>query len=118
MKNQINNQRRRLLKFTGFALTAAAHPALLQAMNSRLKNTVSADFHPDVEIELKLDTVKIPIFKGPDTRIWKVYGTVINGPKNAVDNIKGSYLGPTLRFQKGQKVRIYLNNNLPAEGYD
>jgi suppressor of ftsI len=115
MKKLINYQRRRLLKFAGLSITAAAHPPLLQAMNSRLKNTASADFHPDLEIELKLEAVRVPIFKGPDTRVWKVYGNVIKGPKQVVDNINGSYLGPTLRFQKGQKVRIYLKNNLPAE---
>ena len=115
MKKQINNQRRRLLKFAGFTITAAAYPALSQAMNSGLKNTASANFHPDVELELKMEVVRIPIFKGPDTRVWKVYGNVLKGSKQTVDNLNGTYLGPTLRFQTGQKVRIYLKNNLPAE---
>ena len=115
MSRNINTQRRHFLQYTGIASAAAAFPGLTQAMNQSVGNRPSPDFHPDVEIEFKLESVSIPIFPGPDTRVWKVYGKVLKGPQQSLENLPGSYLAPTLHLQTGQKVRIYLRNNLPAE---
>ena len=116
MKNTLNIQRRRLLKYAGITVAAATtFPNLLFAKSSGAGNQPSANFHPDVEIELKQEVTQIPIFKGRKTRVWKVFGKVLKGPKGAVDNLSGTYLAPTIHLQKGQKVRIYLRNNLPAE---
>ena len=116
MNEKMNMQRRRLMQIAGIGFAAAAaHPKLLFARGSRVGDRPSANFHPDVEIELKQEVVRIPIFNGPGTRVWKIYGKVLKGPDAAVKNIHGSYLGPTLHLQKGQKVRIVLRNHLPAE---
>ena len=116
MKNTMDIQRRRLLKFAGITVAAAAScPALLSAKNTGLKNQPSPDFIPDVEIELKQEAVSIPIFEGPRTRVWKIYGKVLKGPASALENLIGTYLAPTIHLHKGQKVRIHLKNNLPAE---
>ena len=112
---KINNQRRQFLKYAGIATAAATYPSLSQAAMSGAVNTASADFHPDVEIELSMDVKKIQIFKGSKTRVWKVQGKVLKGSKDAVTNLSGTYLAPTIHLQKGQKVRIYLKNNLPAQ---
>jgi FtsP/CotA-like multicopper oxidase with cupredoxin domain len=115
MNNKINRQRRTLLKYAGLtAVAAATYPNLLFA-RSAAGNQPSANFHPDVEIELKQEVARIPIFKGERTRVWKVFGKVLKGPQGAVQNLSGTYLAPTIHLQKGQKVRIYLKNNLPAE---
>jgi blue copper oxidase len=37
---------------------------------------------------------------------------VLHGPPHAVVPIPGSYLGPTLRFERGQKVRVRFRNRL------
>jgi FtsP/CotA-like multicopper oxidase with cupredoxin domain len=116
MNNKINNQRRNFLKTTGITAAAAvSYPSLLRAANSGAINKASANFHADVEIELSMDVTKIQIFKGSKTRVWKVQGKVLKGSPSSVNNLTGTYLAPTLHFQKGQKVRIYLKNNLPAE---
>ena len=116
MKHSLNYQRRKLLKYAGLTATAAAvYPSVLFAKSSGKGNKPSADFHPDVEIELIQDVSYIQILSGPKTRIWKVYGKVLKGPKDAVLNMPGTYLAPTIHLNKGQKVRIYLRNNLPAQ---
>lgn len=115
MTNKIDNQRRKFIQYSGVAATmAATYPSLLPAKNMGSSSKPSANFHADVEIELTQEAVKIPIFKGSETRVWKVFGKVLKGSPDAISNIPGSYLGPTLNLQKGQKVRIYLKNNLPA----
>lgn len=116
MKNSFGYTRRQLLKYAGLAAsTAAVYPSLLFAKTSSKGNKPSADFHPDVEIELIQDVSHVQILSGPRTRVWKVNGKVLKGPKDAVINMTGTYLAPTIHLHKGQKVRIYLRNNLPAQ---
>ncbi len=115
MNIPINQQRRKFLQYSSIAATAASFPNLTNAALPGAVNKPSANFHPDVEIELKMESVTIPIFKGPDTRVWKAYGKVLKGSPQTIENIPASYLAPILHFKKGQKVRIYLKNNLPAE---
>ncbi len=116
MNSKINSQRRDFLKYTGVSAAAVAtYPAFVHAASSGAVNKPSANFHADVEIELKQEVVNISIFDGPKTRVWKVFGKVLKGSSKTVENLSGTYLAPTLHFQTGQKVRIYLKNNLPSE---
>lgn len=114
MNNKINAHRRKFLQYTSVLATAAATPSWVYAANSSAINTPTANFHPDVEIELTLNVVSIPIFQGTKTRVWKVDGKVLKGSPHTVQSLPGSYLAPTLRYKTGQRVRIYLKNNLPA----
>ncbi|MGR9052628.1 MAG: multicopper oxidase family protein [Gammaproteobacteria bacterium] len=115
MTKMTDIQRRRLLKFAGLSAAAAAYPALLNATSARIKNQPSPGFDADVEIELKQEAVSIPIFEGKRTRVWKIFGKVLKGPSEVLENMPGTYLGPTIRLRKGTKVRIFLRNHLPAE---
>lgn len=116
MKNTIDIQRRRLLKYAGItAAVASSYPALLFATDFGVKNQPSPGFKADVEIELKLEPTSIPIFDGQRTNIWKIYGKILKGAENALENLPDTYLGPTIHLHKGDKVRIYLRNNLPEE---
>ena len=116
MKTSTNLHRRKLLKYTAVAIAGAAtYPVWAQAGEFVRVNKPSADFHADVEIELTQSTADISIFKGEKTRVWKVTAKVLKGSSEVVDNNEGTYLAPTLRFKKGQKVRLILNNNLPAQ---
>ncbi|NOT85505.1 MAG: multicopper oxidase domain-containing protein, partial [Methylococcaceae bacterium] len=115
MEAQMNIQRRQFLKYTGIAAAiAAAYPALLRADMSRIASKASADFQADVELELTQEATDIAIFTGPKTSVWKVSGKVLKGSATALSNNLNTYLAPTLTFQQGQKVRIYLKNELPA----
>ncbi len=112
-----NLQRRKLLKYAAIGIAGAVtYPSWTQAAGefSRV-NKPSADFLPDVEIDLTMNTAEVAILKGEKTRVWKITGKVIKGASGVLDNNDGTYLAPTLRFKKGQKVRLILNNNLPAQ---
>ncbi|OQK17948.1 bilirubin oxidase [Methyloprofundus sedimenti] len=118
MKNNVNIQRRKLLKFAGAGAVATAafstFPGFLNAKTMRVGSRPSLDFNPDIEIRLTGEVKYVSIFKGPTTRVWKVTGEVLKGDKTAITNDKESYLAPTIRLHKGQKVRIYLKNELPS----
>lgn len=116
MTHNTNPQRRKFLQYSGIAaLAASTHSSLIQAASMSTSNKPSANFHADVEIELTQKAVKLPIFNGPETRVWKVFAKVLKGSPDTIKNLPNSYLAPTLNLQKGQKVRIYLKNKLPAE---
>jgi len=116
MKTTTNLQRRKLLKYAAMGIAGAiTYPSWAQAGEFVRVNAPSADFLPDVEIELTQNTADVAILNGDKTRVWKITGKVIKGPSGVLDNNEGTYLAPTLRFKKGQKVRLFLNNNLPAQ---
>ncbi len=108
--------RRGFLIGAGAAATIGA-PALGQghAMRRIAPNRASDVFTPDVELELICKRDKTPILTGKPTRVWRYVGNLIKGPPNALTALPDAYLGPLLRFTKGQKVRIRLRNELPEE---
>lgn len=114
MKNNVNIQRRKLLKFAGVSAAAlATFPGLINAKTMGVGSHASPDFNPDIEISLIGEAKNVSIFRGSKTHVWKVVGEVLKGDKNAITN-EDSYLAPTIRLHKGQKVRIYLKNELPS----
>jgi blue copper oxidase len=116
MKTTTNLQRRKLLKYAALGMAGAvSYPGWAQQGGFVRVNATSAGFYPDIEIELTQNTSEVAIFPGETTRVWKITGKVITGPSGVLDNNEGTYLAPTLRFKKGQKVRLTLNNNLPAQ---
>lgn len=89
-------------------------------------NTVNADnekddknksniFEPDLDFELTAVERDVAIFAGTLTRVWKFESRLIKGDAGALTYIPGSYLGPTIRVRKGQKVRIRFINGLSEE---
>lgn len=73
----------------------------------------TAGFHPDVELELRAAPAEVPLLPGQPTRVWRYRARVLSGAPAAVQVIPDSYLGPTLRFETGQKVRVHFVNDLP-----
>ena len=116
MKTTTDLQRRKLLKYTAIGIAGAlAYPSWAEMGGLAKVNAASTDFLPDVEIELTMKPAEVAILNGEKTRVWKIIGKVISGPSGVLDNNDGTYLAPTLSFKKGQKVRLVLNNNLPAQ---
>ncbi len=72
----------------------------------------SIDFVPDVELTLTAAPAELPLRPGAPTKVWRFTGTVVKGPASALTALPDSYLGPTLRFTRGQKVRIRFHNQL------
>jgi FtsP/CotA-like multicopper oxidase with cupredoxin domain len=74
----------------------------------------SAPFVPDVELELVAAPRAVQIVRpGPRTDVWSFTGRVLKGPSSALQPVADSYLGPTIRVVRGQKVRIRFRNRLP-----
>jgi FtsP/CotA-like multicopper oxidase with cupredoxin domain len=110
--------RRRFLTHSSMGLLAfAGLPRVLQAMDMHgmpkiTPNKASANFKPDVEIELFCKPNWVSILQGNKTWVQQYSARLLQGPKDTVTEIAGSYLGPIIRLQKGQKVRIHLRNEL------
>lgn len=114
MTNPKNTARRRFLQYAGAGMLASTlAPKWLWAESARPVSRPSPGFRPDVDIELTARTASLPIFRGKSTEVWKYEGRVLKGPKDAVQSIEGSYLGPIFQLKKGQKVRIQFKNALP-----
>lgn len=119
MKHIINTSRRRFFATTGVGLLAyAGLPSWLQAMEGmgdmpKMKpRKATPNFHPDVEIDLTCKPAEIAILPGRPTRVLQYSAKLVKGPANTLTEIPGSYLGPVMRFETGQKIRVNLRNGL------
>ena len=116
MKSLFDPGRRRFIAQTGLgALALTSVPSWLQAMEGMNKlppNKASANFHPDLEIDLTCQPSTAAILPGQATRVLRYTAKLVKGPANSVSEIPSSYLGPILRFETGQKIRINLLNLL------
>ncbi len=74
---------------------------------------VLASFEPDVELELTAEAGEAQILSGSPTRVQRFTGRVLRGPASSLEPLADSWLGPTLRLRRGQKVRIRFRNRLP-----
>jgi len=66
----------------------------------------------DVEIVLTAKPAQARLLPGTPTPVLRFEATVIRGDPSAVAPSPGGYLGPTLRFRRGQRVRIRFDNRL------
>ncbi len=115
MSTQFQNSRRRFLQLTGWGLLATASaPAWVRAMEmTPATNKANPNFKPDVELELFARPDRLSILPGQPTQVYRYTAKLLNGPKETLTELPGSYLGPLIRLQKGQKVRILFHNQLP-----
>jgi len=97
----------------GFLMSAAALAVPSFALGAGTPRTASESFNPDVDLELVCRRDSVAIFDGAPTQVWRYTGNLLKGPGNTLTTRPDSYLGPLLRFVKGQKIRIRLRNELP-----
>ncbi len=111
--------RREFMRYAGMgSLLLATSPfSLLGSKPSRFSLPAPGQgaFEPDLEIALQAAPAEVAIYSGRPTRVWRYQAEVLKGPSDAVQNIEGSYLGPIIRAQRGQKVRIRYHNDIPEE---
>jgi blue copper oxidase len=100
---------------TSLAGAAALRLGLPNALVSwpAARSAPDASFVPDVEIALAAEPGEARILPGRPTSVWRFSARVITGSRSAVEDPPGSYLGPTIRLRRGQKVRIRFSNRLP-----
>ncbi len=91
-------------------LPAAGIPSLLMGESSHRATTA---FDPDVELSLTAAPGEVAVLPGQPTRVWQFTGSVLKGPTESLRAMPGSWLGPTIRVQRGQRVRITFSNRLP-----
>ena len=122
MSNNKNYSRRRFLVQSSLGLMAfAGMPGFLRAMEGMqglhgmpklTPNKASPNFKPDVEFDLFCRSSSVSILPGQQTLVQQYAALLKKGPQGTITDIKGSYLGPLIRLQKGQKVRVNLHNKL------
>jgi FtsP/CotA-like multicopper oxidase with cupredoxin domain len=119
MPKNTHYSRRRFLTYSSLGLLAfAGMPRILQAMEGmQAMPTIpplkaSPNFKPDVELDLYCRSASVSILPGKSTLVQQYTANLIKGPDGTLVEIPGSYLGPLVHLQKGQKVRIHLHNKL------
>jgi FtsP/CotA-like multicopper oxidase with cupredoxin domain len=112
--------RRHFLKQAGIGLWALASlPDWLRAaetmhgMPAMTPRKATANFKPDVELELFCQNTVMQILEGKKTAVQRYTAKLVHGPEQSLTQLANSYLGPVIRLQTGQKVRIHLINQLP-----
>ena len=105
------------IKRRDFLATAGKGAAVLFGSGIGVSKILASEngFQPDLDISLRATQTEVPILPGDPTQVYKYKGRVIKGASDAVQNVRGSYLGPTIRAKKGQKIRIRFKNNIPEE---
>jgi FtsP/CotA-like multicopper oxidase with cupredoxin domain len=73
----------------------------------------SPSFTADVELELRAAPGSASIVPGSQTRVWRYQARLLTGPQGTVQPVADTYLGPILRLQAGQRVRVHFINDLP-----
>ncbi len=68
-----------------------------------------------MEIALRAIPVEMQLISGEATHVWQYQGEVISGPTEALTALPNTYLGPIIRAQRGQNMRIHFTNDLPEE---
>jgi FtsP/CotA-like multicopper oxidase with cupredoxin domain len=118
MKKRVFLNRRGFLSSAALAAASLAVPDLGRGEMSMKKippNQASDNFHADVDLELVAKPGSAPILPGGETNVWRYSAKLLTGPDDTLAPISNSYLGPVLRFAKGQKIRIRLRNQLPEQ---
>jgi len=104
--------RRDALRLIGLS---AFTPALDRLSLGRPGTAPSQSTPPDVELLLRAAPDELPLLRGDATRVWRFTGRVLRGPADTLQPSPDSYLGPTIRVRRGQRVRVRFENALAEE---
>ncbi len=69
----------------------------------------------DVAIALAAAPATVSLFSGKPTEVWQFSGRVLEGAADALQPVPNSYLGPTFRVKKGQRLNVSFTHDLPQE---
>lgn len=76
--------------------------------------SVQNDFVPDLELTLTAKPDEASLLPGASTQVWRYEGERLQGRESVLQAMEG-YLGPVIRSQRGEKVRINFKNELDEE---
>ncbi len=69
----------------------------------------------DVELALRATPDSVPILPGTPSEVWRYKAELLKGPENTLTENTNSYLGPTIRLRRGQRVKIHIRNELTED---
>jgi FtsP/CotA-like multicopper oxidase with cupredoxin domain len=69
----------------------------------------------DLEVALEAVETQVQVLPGNPTRVWSYRGRVLKGDPASLQALPGSYLGPVIRAQTGQTLRVTFTNRLTQE---
>ena len=111
-------KRRQMLKLAGYgALGLMANPiwpfSEPSVAGQDATSAALSEFRPDLDISLIAQPDAVNIFPGDPTEVWRYHAVVHSGDPARVVTLPGSYLGPIIRLNRGEKVRIRFANRTP-----
>ena len=107
--------RRQFLKLTGAGAAGLLTGGITSLVNASGPNAALKpvkNFVPDLDIELRATPAEVPILPGSPTRVWRFEAKLLKGGPASLTRLDRTYLGPVIRAQTGQNVRIRLINNI------
>jgi len=114
--------RRRFLKQAGTVALGGlllGGRTLASATHAMPPAEATADFNPDVEMELAAVVDEVGLLPGAPTAVWRFTGKVLRGNADTLTFLKSSDNGPSfvpvIRTRRGQRVRIFFTNRLPEQ---
>jgi FtsP/CotA-like multicopper oxidase with cupredoxin domain len=76
---------------------------------------VETGFLPDLDIELKATAGEVSILPGKPTGVWRYKAKILKGDSNRLIELPDSYLGPIIKANKGDKIRVRFINQIPED---
>lgn len=118
MKKANSLSRREFLRLLGLGagtvVLAACSPKTLLTPTARTPATnIIPPAGKDVMIDLTAAPGTINLLPGAATRVWQYQGQVNEGDTGSLQTIPDSYLGPILRLQSGQTLKLRFHNLIP-----
>ena len=118
MSQRNNLSRYQFLRLAGLGTGALVLAACGRSLFAQpmLSATATADTLSDggeVMIDLTAAPGTANLLPGVATRVWKYQGQVGQGAASNLQIIPDSYLGPILRLQRGQNLKLRFTNRLP-----
>ncbi len=108
--------RRQFLKYLGLGSLAVLSAGTgRRTLAARPSGGDDVPFVPDVEIALRAEPAQVAILPGAKTDVWVYRARVLSGPSDAILSLPDTYLGPVMRWRKGQRVRVRFTNDIPEE---
>lgn len=118
--------RRTFIKYAGGSTVSLAVSACMPRQSGNMMDTntellivtpqssqtASHMFEPDIDLTLRTALADVPIRAGKRTTVAQYTGKLHKGSADVMQSIPNSFLGPTLHFRRGDKVRITLDNRL------
>lgn len=112
--------RRRVLKLAGYGALGLIADSILPFANLSAASQDGASapekgFQPDLDISLIARPDALDIFPGDPTHVWRYHAVVHSGDPERVVSLPGSYLGPIIKVNRGEKVRVRFVNQTPEK---